>query len=72
MGCVAVDTSGDWVVCGGSMAPTFFHLSSSSSATMTSTTKLPPGAVTQTAVFVSDRVRYCMGQGVVSDRVRCV
>lgn len=57
VGCVAVDNTGDWVVCGGSMGPTFFHLSSSSSATKTATMELPVGAVTQTAIFVNDRVR---------------
>lgn len=56
VGCVAVDKSGDWVVCGGSMGPTFFHLSSPSTATKTAMMDLPAGTVTQAAIFVDDRV----------------
>ncbi len=56
MGCVAMDTTGDWLVCGGSMGPTFFHLSSPSTATKIATMQLPAGATTQAALFVNDRV----------------
>ena len=59
VGCIAVDPSGNWVVCGGSMAPTFFHLSSPSSATKTATMETRAGATTQAAIFVNDRVSEC-------------
>ena len=51
VGCVAVD--GDWLVCGGSMAPCVYHLSS-----LSATVRLPSpdGVATQAAIFAKDRV----------------
>lgn len=55
IGCVAVDTTGDWLVCGGSMSPTIYHLSTLSKV---ASLQVPSDVVTQTAIFVKDRVCY--------------
>ncbi len=52
---MATDESGAWLVCGGSMGPTFYHLMTASS-TQVATMNVPEGAVTHTAAFVEDRV----------------
>ena len=54
VGCVAVDEGGDWMVCGGSMAPVIFHFVSNSKIT---SLPVPANVVTQTAIFANDRVR---------------
>ena len=61
MGSVCTDEGGDWLVCGGSMGPTFYHLMAASS-TKTATMAMPEGAVTHTISFVEDRVRAGAGE----------
>ena len=53
VGCVGVDPGGEWVVCGGSQQPSIYHLSTVSRVASLDT---PPGVVTQTLLFVKDKV----------------
>lgn len=53
VGCVAVDNGGDWMVCGGSMAPSVFRLTSTNKIAALS---VPANVVSQTAIFTQDRV----------------
>ena len=55
VGCVTVDGEGggEWMVCGGSMAPTIYHLASNSKI---ATLPVPPNVATQAAIFAKDRV----------------
>ena len=53
VGCVAVDSGGDWMVCGGSMPPSIFRLASTNKI---SSLAVPAGVATQTAIFARDRV----------------
>ena len=53
VGCVGVDSGGEWIVCGGSEAPSIYHLSTLSHVTTLAT---PPGVITQSILFTNDRV----------------
>ncbi|XP_064391541.1 THO complex subunit 6 homolog [Halichondria panicea] len=53
VGCVGVDSGGEWIVCGGSEPPSIYHLSTLSHVTTLAT---PPGVITQAILFTNDRI----------------
>lgn len=48
-----MDSSGEWLVCGGSAAPSVYHLGS---LTKTASLSVPKGVVTQSVIFAKERI----------------